>query len=164
LKYAKTLIVGIGSPHGDDQSGWLVARQLAKSIGHQDVTVQIADTPARLLDWVDCDVRLFVCDACRGSGQPGSLRRWTWPDLPCLPDGGGGTHDLGLAQTLGIADQLGKLPRQVIVWTIEMGDSDPLADVTPAVHRAVDQLVKRMLDEIGDLQRHPHDNSSVSNP
>ncbi len=145
MKSARTLIVGIGSPHGDDQAGWLVAERLSDGIRREDVVVQIADTPARMLDWTDGVARLIVCDACRGSGEPGSLRRWTWPELPSFSGGAGGTHDLSLIQTLHIAQQLGRLPHDVVVWTIEVAHTSPMADVSIEVQGTVEQLVQRIM-------------------
>ena len=45
-----TLVVGVGSHHGDDQAGWLVADLLAASAS-EDVAVRKAKTPAEILDW-----------------------------------------------------------------------------------------------------------------
>src|SRR5688572_26163325 len=47
-----TLVVGIGSDHGDDRVGWLVADAL-QTRAPADVSVRHAKTPLDLLDWLD---------------------------------------------------------------------------------------------------------------
>ncbi|MGI9427921.1 MAG: hypothetical protein ACR2NM_04645, partial [Bythopirellula sp.] len=103
MSIARTLIVGIGSPHGDDQAGWLVAERLATDLDHDNIAVRKATSPVQLLDWLDSIDRLVVCDACRGLGDVGELRRWLWPS-PELADGSwSGTHDFSLIAVLQLA-------------------------------------------------------------
>lgn len=114
----KPLIVGIGSHHADDAVGWLVAEDVARRVGDAAV-VRAARCPADLLDWLPGMTRLLVCDGCRGSGPPGLVRRWTWPFAAPALDWSG-THPLGLLEVISLADRLGKLPRDVDVWTVEV--------------------------------------------
>ncbi len=107
----RTLFVGLGSPHGDDQIGWLVADRLAgDDTLPTTVTLKKAVIPLDLLDWLEVIDCLHVCDAFQGA-MPGELRRWEWnveSDLPTvtklLPEimrlRCQGSHDFGLAAVL----------------------------------------------------------------
>ena len=121
---AKTLLVGVGSPHGDDQIGWEVVKRI-QGTHHKDITVHLARTPSDLLDWLECVERLVVCDACRGAGKVGSVHHWTWPTNQLETLRWSGTHDVSLPAVLALAEQLGKLPTSVIVWAIEVGTAQP---------------------------------------
>ena len=121
------LIVGIGSAHGEDQVGWLVAEEVRRLLfqvpADPRVDVRIAKSPLDLLNWLDeCGNNpfdgLLICDACRGPEGSGSVRRWIWPTDELKHFRFSGTHDFGLAATLTLADQLGRLPPVVAIWGI----------------------------------------------
>lgn len=136
---AQTLCVGIGSPHGDDQIGWLIVDRIAE-LRFQGVTARRALSPADLLDWLGNFSRLVVCDACRGTGRVGSIHRWVWPNTVIETMPATNSHAFGLSSVLRLAENLGCLPSEVIVWAIEVSDtakhngpSDPVTIVLPDV-------------------------------
>jgi hydrogenase maturation protease len=115
-------IVGIGSPHGDDQIGWLVADNLARriaSFGSRSITSRRGRSPAQILDWLEGAQRLVVIDACVGLGTPGQVIHFRWPAITFDRLRGGGSHDFSLWQTLTIAAQLQALPPVIDVWCVE---------------------------------------------
>ena len=136
----RTLIVGIGSPHGDDQAGWLVADRLSGELVHEAVAVRKATSPADLLDWVDDFERLIICDACRGMTRAGSLNRWMWPAGEIAEARWSGTHDLALPGALRLAAGLGRLPDPTVIWAVEGSSCDALAPLSAAIATAVPKL------------------------
>jgi hydrogenase maturation protease len=154
------LFVGIGSPHGDDRAGWLVADALAQACAHvaaptnggsalrRTVTIRKAGVPADLLDWMEGAATLIVCDAVRGAGMPGTLHQWRWPDAGIERYHSAGSHDLGLSGVLELAEKLGRLPPEVIVWGIEIGPVVPAAGASPQVLEALPDLVRRIWSEL----------------
>lgn len=144
LKILKTLLVGIGSPHGDDRAGWIVAQHLLKANNRVDVDVRWAESPTRLLDWLNGYDRLIVCDACRGSGDAGRIQRFLWPEIADFQISSSGTHDLNLVQTLKSAEVLGKLPPDVVVWSIEVAETLPMTGLSDPVVQALDELLNRV--------------------
>ncbi len=125
------LFVGLGSPHGDDQIGWLVADRLAQAPDLScSVTIRKAAVPLDLLDWLDGIEILHLCDAAETSKAIGELDRWDWqaagadsfssrqllPFLQRLP--ARGSHDFELPSVLDLAAKLHRLPARIIVWTI----------------------------------------------
>jgi hydrogenase maturation protease len=142
-----TLFVGLGSAHGDDRAGWLVADSLAPRLGPQAI-VRRAVAPLDILDWLEGIERLAVCDACQGIGPLGSWRCWESPlaDIPAAR--ARHSHDLGLAAALQVAARLGHLPREVIVWGIEIGQTGPQQltsrEVVAAIPAIADDVVNRL--------------------
>ena len=66
---AGTLLVGLGSAHGDDQVGWYVIDRLSESIQHRcGIAARRAVIPLDLLDWLDEVHTLHICDASVTSG------------------------------------------------------------------------------------------------
>ena len=95
----KILVAGLGSRHGDDQAGWLVAEQVLKKVSgaleaeeeqdqnlmqessrhlFQHVVVRRAMIPLDLLDWLEGVSILHVCDACETTQSHEKLKRFTW--------------------------------------------------------------------------------------
>jgi hydrogenase maturation protease len=141
------LLVGLGSPHGDDRAGWQAAAALASPpVG--GLCVRTAVAPIEILDWLDGQRRLVVCDAAVGTGRAGELARWTWPDQRLAAVGFRGTHDLSLVTVLELAGRLGRLPPEVVVWTIEAQSVEPAAALSPAVESALPTLVARLRGEL----------------
>lgn len=115
----RTLVAGIGSPHGDDQAGWQVIRELRDSHLATDVEFRITRSPADLLDWLEDRHNVIIIDACQGLGQPGEWRRLDWPASELATCLTAGTHDFSLPAALTLATQLNRLPSQVEIWMIE---------------------------------------------
>lgn len=144
----ETLIVGLGSSHGDDQLGWRVAERLAAVANAPGVTVRRACSPADIFDWLDAAERLIVCDACQNLGVPGRVHHWSWPDDRLLELRFAGSHDLGLAAALALADRLGLLPAEVSIWCAEGVAFGPGESMSPPVEASVAEMVERIQDEL----------------
>jgi len=146
--------VGIGSPHGDDQIGWVVVRELAAAMPG-DVDSKTARQPAELLDWLHNVEHLVVCDACQSGSAAGKLCRWTWPTDSLATHERSGSHDLTLPFVLTLAERLKKLPTRVTVWGIELGDASPGRPLSDAVRNALPRIVQTIADDLntGTLSR-----------
>ena len=145
---SETLIVGIGSSHGDDQFGWRVAEQLAELSDNLSATVRLARSPAEIIGWLEGAERLMVCDACQDLGSPGRLHHWQWPDSKLSELRFSGSHDLGISAALGLADRLGWLPMDVSVWCAEGTCFNAGQTISPPVEAAVAKTVGRIQDEL----------------
>ena len=144
----RTLIVGLGSPHGDDQAGWLVADALSGRRLQPAVAVRKAMSPADVLDWVDGLERLIICDACRGLSQIGALSRWDWPADQLAQVSWSGTHDLALPAALELADRLGRLPSQTVIWAVAGATANALTTPSDAVAAAIPMLTAAITAEL----------------
>ena len=144
---SRTLFVGLGSPHGDDQVGWRVAEELRRR--QPDRTVRIASTPAELLDWLDGLDRLELCDAVRGE-SPGRLHRWDWPTPQLGRLRSSGTHSFGVSAVLELAQRLGRLPAAVRIWGIEARQFEP----TQTISGQLDAGLPVIVDQIEYTRQH----------
>lgn len=140
-------VIGVGSPHGDDQAGWLIAEALdARQV--PEVTVRKTASPSDLLNWLSDFEWLGICDACRGAGAVGDWFCWTWPDRLIDQPTFSGTHDMDLNAALQLAATLGQVPPTVKIWGIEIGNCQPGEPVSVAIRQQVPQIVDSILREI----------------
>jgi hydrogenase maturation protease len=133
------LFVGIGSDHGNDRVGWLVAEQLL-SLQIPGLTVRRAKSPTDLLDWLDGIEWLGICDACCGAGPDGHWYRWEWPEINAQFDRPSGTHLYGLSETLHLAARISLLPPKVLLWGIEIPFVNEADRLTREVQAAIEKV------------------------
>jgi hydrogenase maturation protease len=143
-----TLLVGVGSSFGDDQAGWRAAKGVADRVNRNSVQVRLARSPAELLNWIDGFERLVVCDACRGSGPAGEIRRYEWPTKDLADLRWSGTHDLPLPVVLALAQQLDRLPNQVVIWVVEGHPHGTVGTVSRELAEAIPRLINEMLRDL----------------
>jgi hydrogenase maturation protease len=138
----RVLILGVGSPHGDDQAGWCVIDRLRKMIGAEqfDVNLEAISTPADVPALLIGGEELVLVDACQGSGSPGAIHRFDWPDDRVAPLCHRFGHALSLNQSLELAKALGRTPVRCAIWCVEGADFRPQASVSPIVADAVERL------------------------
>ncbi|REJ92470.1 MAG: hypothetical protein DWQ34_03430 [Planctomycetota bacterium] len=145
--HGRSLFVGIGSPHGDDRIGWMVADALVSRMP-PEIEIRHAATPSELLDWLEGASRLIICDAClfRRNTTQGDvqLHCWEWPTPKVAVLRSADSHSFGLPQVLHLADRLGTLPSDVSVFGVEGLCFDAFAELSPEVATAVDSIVQRI--------------------
>lgn len=147
---SRTLIVGLGSHHGDDGVGWRVVEQLAACVSG-GTEVRAAAAPGDMLAWLDGVEALHVCDACRATGRAGEVCRWQWPDLNGYVTAALlSSHGLSLPDVLSLADRLRLLPPRVIIWGVEIADARPGNPLCATVENAVRLLARQVAGEISD--------------
>lgn len=139
-------VIGVGSPHGDDRIGWLIAEKV-QDRGGDVVAIHKVGAPLDILERIDGVEWLGICDACRGVGRAGDWHRWTWPDEQLVQHEFTGTHDIGLTAALNLAERLGRLPGKVMVWGIEIASCQPGDDVSPSVMATVSLVADAILCE-----------------
>ena len=140
---ARSLLVGIGSPHGDDSVGWEIARRVAHQVG-DSLLVRCARTPAELLDWLDGIDTLDVCDALVSEAAVGSFCCWQWPAHEIERAPFGGSHDLSLPAVLALAANLGRLPPRVRIWGVGIDPERSLESLSPDAAAALPSIVDRI--------------------
>lgn len=140
-------VIGIGSPHGDDQAAWRLIERLRNREGLNASTVSLSD-PSCLLDFLDhCD-RLIIVDACAGGGSPGTITRLEWPDARIEARHSHSTHGMGVVFTLQLAEKLGRLPPEVVLFGIELSQCQRVGSLSDIVERAMSELEEKILLEI----------------
>lgn len=141
------LFIGLGSFHGDDHVGWKVAESLeARGL----IAVRQASVPADLLHWLDGVEELYLCDACQGIGHAGTLHHLPWQSgfSQVLSLRSSNSHQVSLPAVLQVAESLGILPRQVVLFAIEgqhFGAGEPLS---PALEARLPGVVDHITSEL----------------
>lgn len=143
----RTLVVGVGSPHGDDQVGLRVAEELAQHVG-STVEIRQAASPSDMLDWLDGANQLLLCDACQTTAPLGSVWHWNWPNAEIKQPHFSGSHNLSLPTVLELADQLGRLPPRVKIWGVNIANTQPAGSLSATVAAAVPDVVRQIIQAI----------------
>ncbi len=134
----KRMVIGVGNPtRGDDGAGCEVARRVVSVEAHQALNGSY-----ELMDvWEGADEVILV-DAARSGAPPGTVHRFNAHDEP-LPRGllATSTHSVGVTETIEMARILGRLPKRVVVYGIEVSSLGPGVGLSTKVEQAVSDLV-----------------------
>jgi hydrogenase maturation protease len=138
------LIAGLGSPHGDDQLGWMAIDRLQGRLP-PEATARKLRGGIDLLDLLDGQDAVIVIDASAPAGQSGAIRSFEWPGPEVSPHTAAGTHGLGLIDAFQLAASLGRLPRRAVIFTIEARAVAPHSSVSPELLSRLDALVEAVI-------------------
>jgi hydrogenase maturation protease len=150
------LVVGVGSPHGDDRVGWEVIAELDAALRLEPcpgpVRTCACDRPgAGLVALLRGAQRLVLVDAAYMPGDAAGALRWLRPER-VRASVAASSHGFGVGQALALAQALGELPRDVQVLAIagERFEGDGL---TEAVRAAVPCAVRAIRAWLLDPER-----------
>jgi hydrogenase maturation protease len=142
-----SLIVGLGSPHGDDQLGWVAIDRLRPLLPDAISARKVRDG-FELLEVLEGHDSAVIIDAAAPAGRPGSIRSFKWPSpelVHCIPLS---SHGLGLVEAIQLAEALGRLPHHVKICTMEAQDTSPGAPLGDDIARQLDALVECVLGSL----------------
>lgn len=143
-------ILGIGSPAGDDQAGWLTIDAL-RALGvseRPDIVLDTLDRPgAGLVALLDGAEHVLLIDALCSGGTPGDIRHFNANDWPA-PGADLSSHGFGVLAALALAQALGSLPQRVEVYGIEIASAQAGAPISATVRAAAQTLARRIADEL----------------
>ncbi len=133
-------LIGIGNPdRGDDAAGWEVAGAVS--------TWMVNRFTAGSVDIIDLwghEDDVVIVDAMRSGLPPGAVRRFDASTEP-LPVGAfKSTHAFGPAAAIELARTLGRMPKSVAVYGIEIGHTDHGRPMSPAVAASVSSVAKEL--------------------
>lgn len=144
-----TVIIGLGSWHGDDRVGWRLVEWLCER--SETVAPAFAlEEPTRIIDYLDGCEHLVIVDACLSGAEPGTIFRLTWPDSNFAQLRSESSHSFGLGASLCLAERLRKLPRRVVVYAVEVGQCHSMSKLSKKVERALSDLKLRVLRECAE--------------
>lgn len=147
------LIVGVGSPHGDDAVGWRIVERLSPHIGRSTRSLTLSEPTQILFHLVGCR-RLWIIDACRSGLPQGSVVRMRWPDERLDTCTAGSSHAFGLRNILHLAQTLGTLPEEVVIYAVEIGTAVfPESPISPEVALAGPEVERMLLQELSALRK-----------
>lgn len=164
----RMLVIGIGSPHGDDRAGWEVIDRIADKLslqqfgslssdslfdqtqpGVEDNSGHIlrkASSPLDILDWLDVDCETHIVDAATGI-TTGFVR----VDIAALslfdslrP---GSSHGVELAEVMQLVAALDTVPKQLTVWGVEAALFAMNGDLSEVTRQGVNACAEAILKE-----------------
>ena len=147
----RIVIVGVGNPwRRDDGVGWTAADLAGARLGCGAAIVHSDGEPARLIDdWADADLAIVV-DAVRNAGAPGQVHRLDAGAVAAAPASRpAGSHALGVADAVRLGGAVGRLPRRLVVFGIEVADTSPGHGLSVDVARAAHTVADSIEQEVG---------------
>ncbi|MDA8093213.1 MAG: hydrogenase maturation protease [Betaproteobacteria bacterium] len=142
-------VFGIGSPFGEDRVGWATARLLQAHFSLPGVCVEVLDRPGvELVGRMHGARAVWLLDAVRSGAVLGALHRLEAADLPVTGTALRSTHGFGVADALALAQAIGGMPNEVIVWGIEIGGIGRQRGAGRVLQRAIGRLAECVAQEI----------------
>lgn len=152
------LVIGVGSPHGDDRAGWLVIDCL-KTLSYPPARLLSVDHPARLLDLCGEETSLIICDACSDDRKGGTADHFIWEDKTIAYQRPFTAHDLGASEAIQLLRRLSSPCPLIEVWTITgtcwEDNATTGTDVQQAAKRVASAIARKFLnsDHDSDMQK-----------
>ena len=147
-----TIVIGVGNPYRrDDGIGPAVIERLRRRHLPGVNLAECDGEPTRLLDlWAGAEMAIVVDAVRTASPHPGTIHRRSLrhPSTPRMR--GGGTHAVDLGDAVALAAALDLLPRTLLLYAVEAGDTTPGEGLTPPVQAALDELVDELVAELTD--------------
>lgn len=143
-------IIGIGSPFAGDRFGIEAVESLRALSGLvSDVEWCVLDRPGiGLIERLKGAEAVILIDAMLSGAAPGTVRRLALPEL--LQQGAvPSTHQLGVAESLALAQALGELPPRLLIYGIESGGELQPQHWLPALQRLLAEDLRGMFSQAG---------------
>jgi hydrogenase maturation protease len=140
------LVIGIGNPdRGDDAAGVQVARKV-----HGGRTIEWADCSVLMELW-DSHDDVIIVDAMNSGLPPGTVCRFDALNEQLPAHAFPSTHAFGVAETVELARSLGRLPKRLTIYGIEVSDLELGAHLSEEVADAVVRLAGEIDAELGGV-------------
>ena len=101
-----------------------------------------------LLPYLEGIDNLLIIDALETGGPPGTLQRLAGADVPAAFTTKLSPHQMGLQDLLAVANLLGHVPRNIVLWGVQPASIEPEMNLTSAVAAQLEVLVGKVLDEL----------------
>lgn len=147
-----TLILGVGSPlMGDDALGILAVQGLqARTDLPAGVTVVDGGTDGiGLIPLMAAYRRVILVDAVPMGLPAGTIRRFGWDDIRLAGrEQPLSLHQSDLSDALRLAEVLGCLPAEVVIFGVQPQNMDWDQPISPPVERALPALMDALINEV----------------
>ena len=144
------LVIGVGNEYrGDDGVGPHIARKLKRK-GLPRALIEIQNSEGTLLmeSWRNAHT-VILLDAVSSGAPPGKIYRFDARRQP-IPSRffNCSTHSFGIAEALGLAKRLKRLPPCALIYGIEGKTFEAGATLSPEVERAAEDVMERVVEEV----------------
>lgn len=143
------VVIGLGNRYrGDDGVGAVAAAELNRlALPGVRVVTDIVE-PMSLLDtWSGAALAMVIDAAVATPPAPGRVRRCGLDDVDA-PTDGLSSHGIDLGRTHELGAAIGRVPGELVVFTVEVVDTGHGVGLTPRVAAAVPKVVGMVAAEI----------------
>ncbi len=142
-------IIGLGNGmRGDDAVGLMAARRIRQEVGDRAEVIEAGMVGVDLIDLMKGASVVILIDAVRSGKVPGSVHRL---DASVSPIGGQvfprSSHAIGVSEAIELARAMDVLPATVIVYGVEVGNTEIGQPLSPPMGEALDQVLKQIIQE-----------------
>ncbi len=142
-------VIGLGNGlRGDDAVGLLAARQLQQVINDRAEVIEAEMVGVDLMELMKGVQVAILIDAARSGQAPGMIHRLDASRGPIadriFPRS---SHALGTVDALELARTMGTLPATVIVYGVEVANTEAGQPLSPPVAKALDEVVERIVQD-----------------
>ncbi|NOU11289.1 MAG: hydrogenase maturation protease [Nitrospira sp.] len=142
-------IIGLGNGmRGDDAVGLMAARRIRQQIGDKVEVIEAEMAGVDLIELMKGAHSVMLIDAARSGQAPGTIHRL---DASASPIGAQifprSSHAFGTIDALELARAMGVLPATVIVYGVEVDNTDAGQPLSPLVATALDEAVDRIVQD-----------------
>lgn len=143
------VIIGIGNDYRRDDGVGIAAAAALELLAIPNVVVKtgVADPMSLLEAWTGASLVVIIDAAIADPSTPGRIRRCEWPDVPAQSEGLH-SHSIDIGRTHALGQSLGRVPGELVVFSIEAADTDNGIGLSPQVAGAVPKVVDSVRAEI----------------
>jgi hydrogenase maturation protease len=147
------LVMGVGNIlRGDDGFGVAVLNEVGTRAVPANVDLLDAGTSIiDLMEELNGRRKVVVIDAVRGGQSPGTLYRFSPEDVAAEAVPADSLHQVGLLETLRLAELVDCRPEQVVIIGAQPEDTSLKIGLTEAVAAAVPRAVEMVMAEINGV-------------
>lgn len=144
------LVVGVGNLiMRDDGFGVHLVRNLAEETLPEDVELFDGGTLGpEMLPWLEGRDKVVFVDAVQAEMEPGTLFRFEPGNLQYNMEEKTSVHDIGLIDTLSMAELMGTAPREVVIIGVQPKIVDWGEDLSPELQNVIPKVINLVKKEI----------------
>jgi len=146
------VVIGLGTPNGDDQFGWKVVDTLLKA--GLNVPLVKVQNPIDILEWLETAQQIHIVDAAHDMPDTDSYLELNFSSqadrnrIMEVPECG--THGLNLYSTLMLARSLGRSTNRITLWLGRAEQFEPLTDLSPKTGQSLQACLQALRQRLGD--------------
>ncbi|ASL15141.1 hydrogenase maturation protease [Mycobacterium intracellulare] len=143
------VIIGVGNDYRRDDGVGVAAAAALDALALPNVVVKtgIADPMSLLEAWTGAGLAVLIDAATVNPSNPGCVRRTVLSDLTPQPEGVS-SHSVDIHRTHMLGRALARVPRELVVFTVEAFDTGHGIGLSPQVASAVPKVVSLVAAEI----------------
>ncbi|MFZ0717416.1 hydrogenase maturation protease [Mycobacterium sp.] len=143
------VVVGLGNSYRRDDGVGVAAAAAIDDLAlpHVRVVTSVVDSLSLLEAWSDAELAVVIDAAVVTPSTPGRVRRYTAGDVVDSVEELS-SHSVDVGRTRALGQVLGRVPDALVLFTIEVADTDHGTVLTPQVAAAVPKVVGMAVTEI----------------